>query len=226
MDIVRRDTGAQPGDILEIIEAYRNKRKFIKLIRQTFGSYADRQLIYSAYDYHSGLFSGINRKSGGSYMNSHLIPVAVIMIKIIGSNDPDDVVASIGHDSIEDIKYVTPELFSKMFTADSAYMVQGVTKPELGERNKKSVEYSEETVRVIRSHGAKCVVLKNDADRLHNMLTLWGTQQEKKHKIWETERFYLPLGNEFGLKSFELRRAIKYQRNLLPINDSDCGHFE
>jgi (p)ppGpp synthase/HD superfamily hydrolase len=225
MDILRKDSGALPEDIIEMLEAHRSKRQFIQLIRQEFGSYADRQLIYSAYDYHSGLFSGINRKTGGSYMNSHLVPVAVIMIKIVGSHDAEDVVGAIGHDSIEDIKYVDFELFSKMFTYRSAYKVQGVTKPELNGINKKSIEYSEKTIQVIRQHGLECVILKNDADRTHNMLTLGGTSDEKRHKIWETERFYLPLGSEFGLECAELRRAIKFQREILHIEGDLDGHF-
>ena len=123
MDSKRRDSGAMPQDVLDVVDAYKYKRNFIKLIRATFGSYADRQLIYSAYDYQSGLFSGINRESGGSYMNSHLVPVAIIMMKILGSRDPEVVVSALGHDSIEDKKYVTKELFSKMFTPRSANIV-------------------------------------------------------------------------------------------------------
>ncbi len=220
MDIIRRDSGALPEDIVEVVEAHKYKRNFIQLIRKHFGSYADRELIYAAYDYHAGLFSGVNRKSGGSYMNSHLVPVAIIMITIIGSRDPNDVVASIGHDSIEDKKYVTYELFSKMFTPQSAYLVRGATKPPLNGRDKRSLEYCEDVIASVVSHGPECVVLKNDADRLHNIVTLWGTTEQKKYKIWETERFFLPAGSELGIESPELRRAIRHQRTVLHIDDS------
>jgi (p)ppGpp synthase/HD superfamily hydrolase len=105
-----------------------------------------------------------------------------------------------------------------MFTPGAAFIVQGVTKPEENGLDKRSREYSVKVVEKVKQFGQDCVELKCDADRLHNMITLWGSIEKKKYKIWETEQYFLPMAKEFGFESAELRRAIKYQRNLLQID--------
>jgi|AntRauTorcE11897_2_1112592.scaffolds.fasta_scaffold31544_2 (p)ppGpp synthase/HD superfamily hydrolase len=218
MSILPKDSGAEPEDMIELIDRFKYKREFTNLIRDRFaGSYVDRQFIYSAYDYQSGLFSGRNRESGGSYMNNHLVPTAILVTEILEIKDAEIVVAALGHDSIEDIKYVTFELFSKMFSPRSGYIVNGMTKTEASGRAKRSIEYSKEVVEKASSHGIDCMNLKCNADRLHNMLTLWGSLDKRKYKIWETEQYFLPEAKKFGLECPELRRAIRYQRKILQL---------
>ena len=52
-----------------------------------------------------------------------------------------------------------------------------------------------------------------------NMLTLFGTPEKKRWKIWETEQFYIPLLRKYNLPDGELRLAVKQQRERLHIND-------
>jgi (p)ppGpp synthase/HD superfamily hydrolase len=158
--------------------------------------------------------------AGGSFMNQHLVPVAILGMEYHEIEDPHQIVAYLSHDAIEDFrKYIFRYTVAATFGEKAARLVWGATKPRRTILAKRSVEYLKSVVAQVETGGEECVFMKCNADRLHNMITLWGTPAKKSWKIWETEQLYVPLARKYGFPVGELQLAIKEQRQLLHIKD-------
>lgn len=218
---------AEPEDLLHLVTFFQSKKRFLNQVNHRFQSSAvDREFIARGYDYFESLFANVPpRRNGDSYMNGHLVPVATILLEYWEYNDPEIIVAALGHDSLEDIPWVNKEVLRKEFTRRVAHIICGVSKPPRKGRRKNSVAFCKATVRKISSYGFDCVFLKCNADRAHNMLTLWGTPEQKRWKIWETEQYFLPLATKFNLDTLELRKLIAYQRRRLHIDDDEFNRI-
>lgn len=211
-----------PEELRALVKKLCYKDRFLKQVHFHFKkSAADRKLITTAYNWNAKLFAGKRRLSGGSYMNGHLVPVTVLMLEYWQINDAEVLAAALSHDSLEDFpRVVTRKQLAKLFTARVSNLVYGATKPPLNGRAKNSVEYSHAVISRVEAFGAECVFLKCNADRLHNMHTLWGTPAKKRWKLWETEQYFLPLARRFSLPTDELALAIADQRERLHIDDT------
>lgn len=211
---------ANPGELRELIKQFHEDR-FLKQIRYRFkDSAADRKLITNAYIWNAKLFADVKRDSGGSYMEGHLVPVAVLMLEYWQVLDPELIAAALTHDAKEDFKkIVTRAIIAQKLTERVAYLVCGMSKPPLKGRDKQSEAFSHAIISRVAAHGFDCVFLKCNADRLHNMLTLFGTSAKKRWKIWETEEYFLPLARRFEIPTDELQLAIAEQKKRLHIDD-------
>jgi GTP pyrophosphokinase len=214
---------ATPGELRALIKKFDSRDCFLKQVGFHFkDSAADRKLIVSSYDWNAELFATKRRLSGGSYMDGHLLPVALLMLEYWQVLDAEILAAALSHDSLEDFPDIaTRKLIANRQTPEVARLVFGVTKPPLKGRAKNSVEYSHAVISRVVAHGMQCVFLKCEADRLHNMLTLWGTPKKKRWKIWETEQYFIPLARRFALPTDELALAIADQRRRLHIDDTN-----
>lgn len=211
-----------PEELRMLIKKLCYKNHFFNQVKYRFsGSAADRKLIMRAYEWNAKLFAGKRRLSGGSYMNGHLVPVAVLILEHWQVLDAELIAAALTHDSLEDFPdSVSKQQISDLLSPHTAHLVFGATKPPLKNRSKNSVAYSHAIVSRVTAHGDDCVFLKCNADRLHNMLTLWGTPAKKRYKLWETEQYFLPLARRFKLPTQELSLAIADQRRRLDIDDT------
>jgi (p)ppGpp synthase/HD superfamily hydrolase len=214
---------ATPEELRLLIKKVSHKDQFLNLVKVRFrSSAADRKLITNAYHWNAELFANITRLSGGSYMDGHLVPVAVLLLEYWLVLDAEMIAAALSHDSLEDFPgVVSRQLITKQQTPEVSRLVFGVTKPPLKGRSKNSVAYSHAIISRVEAYGRDCVFLKCDADRLHNMLTLWGAPVKKRWKLWETEQYFLPLAKRFNLPTAELSMAIAEQRNRLHIDDTN-----
>ncbi len=211
-----------PEELRALVKNLCYKNRFMNQMQFRFkNSAADRKLISKAYSWNAKLFTGKRRLSGGSYMNGHLVPTAVLMLEYWQILDAELVATALTHDSLEDFpETVSRELLAKIFTPRVSRLTYGATKPPLNGRAKNSVAYSHAIISRVEAHGPDCVFLKCNADRLHNMLTLWGTPAKKRWKIWETEQYFLPLARRFAFPTDELALAIAEQRQRLNIDDT------
>jgi (p)ppGpp synthase/HD superfamily hydrolase len=217
---------AEPQDLLQLTQDLCAEKEFLSLVSSRFrGSPADAKLIKDAYEYFSELFHGQVRDRGGTVMDGHLTPVAVIMMEYWQLLDPTIIVAALGHDSLEDFKTLQKSELEHQFGFETTDLIEGLTKPPLRGRSKRSLSFCEETVQKIVDHGTLCFHLKMNGDRLQNILTLHGSRKKKKWKIWETERFYLPQAARLKLPTQELRKAIAYQRKCLHIDDAPVNYW-
>lgn len=174
----------------------------------------DMERIRDAYFFAKEAHYGQMRKSGDPYI-FHPIAVAAI----IGTEmelEPNVIMAAFLHDVVEDTP-VTNDQIKERYGEEVAKIVDIVTKKPDDPGSKQVAAYR----RIINSakYGVSAIFLKF-ADRLHNMRTLNSMSSEKQIKIAsETDHFYAPLANRFGLYqvktemedlTFKYRNPIEY----------------
>ena len=159
---------------------------------------ADEGMINRAYVFSMKAHGAQVRASGDPYF-SHPIEVAGILTDL--KLDDETIVTAILHDTIEDT-LATPEQIEKLFGANIARLVDGVTKLS-------KIEAQSETERAAENLRKFLLALSDDirvllvklADRLHNMRTLHHVPNEDKRRriAKETMDIYAPLAERIGM---------------------------
>jgi RelA/SpoT family (p)ppGpp synthetase len=159
---------------------------------------ADEALINRAYVFSMKAHGSQTRASGDPYF-SHPIEVAGILTDL--KLDDETIVTGILHDTIEDT-VATPDEVERLFGANVARLVDGVTKLSKIEAQSES-ERAAENLRkfLLALSGDIRVLLVKLADRLHNMRTLHHIQKEDKRRriARETMDIYAPLAERIGM---------------------------
>jgi len=197
-------------------------------------------LIQEAYQFAKQAHDGQFRKTGEPYF-MHPLTVALILAEM--RSDMESIAAGILHDVVEDTPHTLEEIASR-FGAEVAQLVDGVTKikqvkyvsktqdttntdnPEAeeakltkGEKEKLAAKANEqaENYRKLFLHMSQDirVLIVKIADRLHNMRTLGGHNEDRQRAIaQETLDLYAPLAHRLGIAKlrYELEDlAFKYQ---------------
>ena len=138
--------------------------------------------------------------------------MAVILLSYLGIRDANLIAAALLHDIIEDIKGWTKLRVARELNVDVANLVDAVTKPDREPYGANEHKFEKATFAKVRTGGHRAVVLKL-ADRLHNMITLWGSPEKKRLKTLETLRYVLPLAVEQNILWQELTVACAGQLN-------------
>ena len=188
-----------------------------------------RKIIDKAFKFAHSAHKGVTRKSGEPYI-IHPIEVAKIAALEIGLGTKA-VAAALMHDVVEDTNY-TVEDIDNLFGEKIAYLVKGLTKIELVNKESKKKDYSSLQAENFRSliftisKDIRVVFLKI-ADRLHNMRTLESMPRASQlRSAAETLEIYAPLAQRLGLYSvkseledlaFKYRDAEKYNEIALLI---------
>ncbi len=162
--------------------------------------------IKRAYNFGKEAHRPQQRDTGERYFE-HLRSVAIILIDECKIKDPDLIVASLLHDSIEDsgifanATQAYPEWekdarssLSRIFNPRVAEIVITLTKPKVdGLKLKTKEEAHDRYINNLSKAPAETILVKM-ADRLHNLRSLPGTTPEKQQRIAaETKTIYLPL---------------------------------
>ncbi|GAA3998031.1 bifunctional (p)ppGpp synthetase/guanosine-3',5'-bis(diphosphate) 3'-pyrophosphohydrolase [Sphingomonas humi] len=159
---------------------------------------ADEGLINRAYVFSMKAHGSQTRASGDPYF-SHPIEVAGILTDM--KLDDETIVTGILHDTIEDT-VATPEEVERLFGANVARLVDGVTKLSKIEAQSEN-ERAAENLRkfLLALSGDIRVLLVKLADRLHNMRTLHHIKNEDKRRriARETMDIYAPLAERIGM---------------------------
>jgi (p)ppGpp synthase/HD superfamily hydrolase len=192
--------------VRQLILKYNTKKKFLRRVAFRYGMDTKGYLlIKKAYELARVEFRGLKRHSGEPYFY-HKLAVAVILMEYLEVDDPNLVAAALLHDLIEDIEDWTEQKLQREFNRDVAKLVASVTKPDKSEFGDNLHQYELVTFTKVIGGGQRAVVLKL-ADRLHNMLTLWGSPKKKLEKTLETLQYVLPLAVEEGILWQELTVA-------------------
>ncbi len=157
----------------------------------------DREILSKAVAFIATAHEGQYRKSGMPY-TEHPYEVAKILADL--KQDQPTVLAGLLHDVVEDTDHTLEEL-SEMFGADTAFMVDAVTKITAAQEANKTAQKAE-TYRKLIIAMAKDprVIMIKIADRIHNMRTMRYMKPEKRQQIaQETLDIYIPLTHRFGL---------------------------
>ena len=159
---------------------------------------ADLDRIRRAFDFAAAAHQGQKRKDGSPYF-THAVAAARITAEM--GLDDESVMAALLHDTIEDTD-VTHEELEKLFGADVADIVEGVTK--LTRVQYSTLEEAQmENLRKMLLAMAKDirVILIKLADRLHNMRTMEYQSPEKQlSKSRETMEVYAPIAHRLGVE--------------------------
>lgn len=147
---------------------------------------------------------GQKRSSGEDYVN-HPFAVAAIVHEL--GLDADVVIAALLHDSVEDTE-VTLDEVRKVFGAEVAQLVDGVTKMEMiqefadhkGGKSRQDAKAESLRKMMLAMVDDVRVVLIKLCDRLHNMRTLGAVNVEKQTRVaTETREIFSPLANRLGV---------------------------
>ncbi len=165
-------------------------------------------LIIKACDESCSTHHGGKRDNGDSLISHERAMIAIA--DYIGVNDHHVYVAIFLHDMHEDYPNVwSIDRIHNDYGLVVAKLVDALSKP-----NKKSflseTEYNEEIFNKVRSGGYWAMVIKC-IDRLHNMITLYGTKEKVVKKTNQTVKYVLPLSIDCNTLTYELMVATTEQ---------------
>ncbi|MEM6535468.1 MAG: RelA/SpoT family protein, partial [Pseudomonadota bacterium] len=201
---------------------------------------ADHSLIVRAYEFAREKHGDQLRQSGEPYY-SH--PVRVAMLLTTVKLDQATIMAGLLHDTVEDCDEVQLEDIRRVFGANVAELVDGVTKlGQLEYRSEASKQAENFQKFILATVNDIRVLLVKLADRLHNMRTLHFKPKEEARKrvARETMDLYAPLARRIGLHYVasemediafqhlnpEARGQILSQLEALETqNESDLSHI-
>lgn len=158
---------------------------------------SDQALITKAFQFAYDLHGEQKRKSGEPYI-CHPIAVAGLLRDLGGGAAM--IAAGFLHDVVEDTDVKIDEIESR-FGAETAHLVEGVTKLSKFEFSSKKEQQAENFRRmfVAMAQDIRVIVVKL-ADRLHNMRTLDHLKIERQQAIaQETRDIFAPLADRLGL---------------------------
>ncbi|MBE6633539.1 MAG: bifunctional (p)ppGpp synthetase/guanosine-3',5'-bis(diphosphate) 3'-pyrophosphohydrolase [Ruminococcaceae bacterium] len=193
--------------------------RLLEILRATGKKY-DLEKIKQAFEYARELHCGQFRVSGEEYI-SHPIAVAEIVAGL--ELDTDSICAALLHDTVEDCSEKTDlKIIEKMFGADVAVLVDGLTKIVLLRVEDKEEAHIENLRKMLlaMSKDVRVIFIKL-CDRLHNMRTL-NVKPDNKRRLTalETMHVYAPLAHRLGMQ------RIKQELENLSLQYLDPIGFE
>ena len=195
--------------VKKILETNTNKKSFFEVVSKRFPKCSSEySLIEKAYKTAKEAFKGKVREGTGKRYFEHVRGVALIDMVYLRITNANIIAAALLHDILEDIEGWTYDKLVLEFNVEVANMVWWVSKLPVSEFD------GDKTVRNRRFHlrlyeaPRKAIFIKL-ADRLHNLLDMWGLPEEKVlRKITETEDFYISLAEKHILLIHELEAAL------------------
>lgn len=192
-------------------EQQKNYDNLIKILNEQ--NRHDIPLISKAWDLCLKAHDGQYRKTHEEYY-THPYSVACIVASM--GMDSESVAAALLHDVVEDT-FVSREDIEKEFGKNIAVLVDGVTK--LGKLPLVTAEQQQsENLRkmlMAMSNDIRVIIIKL-ADRLHNMRTISGHNEQKQRDVaLETLEVYAPIAHRLGI------RQVKEELEDLSISTLD-----
>ena len=183
LETAYRELEIVDGHAVKAPEDYQDpKQLYDKLIARVrkYHPSADISMIEKAFDIAYHAHEGQYRKSGEAYI-IHPLWVGIILAEL--ELDKETIVAGILHDVVEDT-VMTDEEITKIFGAEVALLVDGVTKLGQLSYSTDKLEVQAENLRKMFLAMAKDihVILIKLSDRLHNMRTLKYMRPEKQQE--------------------------------------------
>ncbi|HEX8802924.1 MAG TPA: bifunctional (p)ppGpp synthetase/guanosine-3',5'-bis(diphosphate) 3'-pyrophosphohydrolase [Acidimicrobiales bacterium] len=184
---------------------------------------APTALITRAYLRAADAHRGQQRSSGESYVH-HPLAVARIVAEL--GLDDVTVAAALLHDTVEDTG-VTLDDLSRLFGADVAAIVDGVTKLERVQFDSREAQQAA-TMRkmlVAMAKDLRVLIIKL-ADRLHNMRTIAALPADKQERIArETLDIYAPLAHRLGMQDVKTQLEDLAFAALHPKRYAEIDHM-
>ena len=182
---------------------FKEMKPLLDLIENSDRNY-DLEKIKKAYLYAYEMHAGQYRQSGEPYI-SHPVQVAVIVAEL--GLDTDSICAALLHDTVEDCADKTNlDILNKMFGADIAALVDGLTKiitVHIADKEEAHIENVRKML-LAMNKDIRVIFIKL-CDRLHNMRTLAAKKEDRRRAIaLETMHIYAPLAHRLGIQRIKL----------------------
>ncbi len=202
----------------ERLKFYQDYHELVELMKKSDHTY-NLELIEKAYLFAEKMHGDQRRASGIPYI-LHPTSVACILAEL--GMDSESVTAALLHDVVEDTP-VTLEEVTKMFGAEIAGLIDGVTK--LGKIPYSSREEQQaENIRkmlIAMSNDIRVIIIKL-ADRLHNMRTIdCMKEQHRRDKALEVMEVYAPIAHRLGIRALKEELEDLSIRYLDPVGYSE-----
>jgi guanosine-3',5'-bis(diphosphate) 3'-pyrophosphohydrolase len=190
----------QISDIVELIRGYAPD--------------ADMAPVLQGYLLAARTHEGQMRKSGEPYI-THPLAVARILAEM--KMDVDTIATALLHDALEDNPITREEMTAQVGPVITE-LVDGVTKiGKLKYRSKEELQAENFRKMILAMSKDLRVILVKLADRLHNMRTLDGHNEEKRKRIArETLDIYAPIANRLGITHLKTELEDLCIRHLDP----------
>jgi GTP pyrophosphokinase len=174
----------------------------------------DLRRLQRAYVFCARAHEGQSRLSGEPYL---VHPIAVADILAEWRADAASVVAGLLHDVLEDTA-ATPEELGRLFGAEVAHLVDGVTKlSKLAFSTREEAQAESFRKMILAMADDLRVILVKLADRLHNMRTLGYLPADKRVAIaQETREIFAPIAHRMGIGSLKAELDDLSFRHLEP----------
>ncbi len=175
--------------------------------------------IRTAADYAIAAHDGQRRRSGEEYV-CHPLHVACILVEM--GMDTDSIVAALLHDVVEDTGVELSEIEHR-FGKSVAELVDGVTKITKMNFSTREEQQAENVRKMLLAMAKDIrVMLIKLADRLHNMRTSDGwDEQKQRDKARETMDIYAPLAHRLGIRAVKEELEDLSLRVLDPVAYKD-----
>lgn len=196
------------------IAHYQDFSELQKILAQSNNPY-DMEKITRAYELAEKQHGDQRRVSGIPYI---LHPTSVACIVAELGMDTDCICGAILHDVVEDTP-TTIEEVSKMFGADVAKLIDGVTKISKIPFSSREQQQAENIRKMLiaMSEDIRVIIIKL-ADRLHNMRTMdCMPEQKRRDKSHENMQVFAPIAHRLGIKTIKDELEDRSLQYLDPI---------
>ncbi len=202
------------NDLRRVIDRHIHEYQLEELVSTIFGSHTEKyrvlmetiRLVEETHD--KGL------RNDGNFLKSHEYAMFTIALVYCDIRDLSILLAILLHDMIEDYPEIwQPWLIGERFGQEVLRIDLAVTKPDKSSFTTEE-EYEEAIFDNVLSGGRKAIIVKC-IDRLHNMLTLYGSKEKMISKVLETITYVLPMSASIQFLTFELMSATTEQMSRL-----------
>lgn len=191
MEILREPVAVDPEELRHPLAMALEK----ELLAALQSASVDLAIVHQALDIIKTYHGGVKRKTGEPFFTH---PMAVALIVLAYSQDPDVIVAALLHDIVEDTSLPMSYVHAA-FGERVASLVAHVTKLE-EQLLRVNLEDYVQRQRLLDCKDTNVALIKL-ADRLHNMRTLQGHSSATKRKkiAEETLTFFVPMAKNLEL---------------------------
>ena len=166
-----------------------------------YDSFASKEVINKAFIISKKAHANQYRSSGEQYFTH---PLAVANVLIDMKLDSSTIITALLHDVVEDSD-VSLDLIKNEFGEEISKLVDGVTKLSRLDIRFGSAQAENFRKLLLASSDDIRVLLVKLADRLHNIRTIKGIQNDKKRSriCYETLEIFAPLAERLGINAIQ-----------------------
>ena len=198
---------------------YQDFTELKKILSASAANTYDMDKIEKAYKFAEKAHGDQRRVSGIPYI---LHPVSVACIVAELGMDTDSVCGALLHDTVEDTG-VTLEEVTKLFGADVAKLIDGVTKISKIPYSTREQQQAENIRKMLiaMADDIRVIIIKL-ADRLHNMRTMqYQSPAKQVEKSRETMDIYSPIAHRLGISKIKVELDDLSMKYLMPDTYND-----